>query len=157
MTKVKTSPEVEVKQPKVVIFTGEHLAELKSVFTELSFSGEVIDGPMGANKLSPYDILHNASVTSLQGVYTRLKKNIEGKSELDEWSMTEYQQRQIKMMENWKQFVHLMIGYKKWQSENQSNATKKRELGSKLKQLKEDLLTPEEKLRQLQAEIDALG
>jgi SMC interacting uncharacterized protein involved in chromosome segregation len=50
-----------------------------------------------------------------------------------------------------------MIGYKKWQAENQSNATKKRDLSNKLKQLKEDLLTPEEKLRQLQAEIDSLG
>lgn len=157
MAKAKSTTDVEVTQPKVVVFTGEHLSELKSVYTELSFSGEVIDGPMGANKLTPYDLLHSASVTSLQGVYTRLKKNIEGKSDLDEWSMTEYQQRQIKMMTNWKQFVHLMIGYRKWQAENIFNANKKRELSAKLKQLKEDLLTPEEKLRQLQAEIDALG
>ena len=157
MAKTKSVATTEVKQPTTVVFTAAHLSELKEVYTELSFSGEVIDGPMGANKLSPYDILHNSSISSLQNVYIRLKKNIEGKSDLDEWSMSEYQQRQIKMMENWKQFVHLMIGYKKWQAENQSNATKKRELSNKLKQLKEDLLTPEEKLRQLQAEIDALG
>lgn len=157
MAKVKEIVATEVKQPTTVVFTASHLSELKEVYTELSFSGEVIDGPMGANKLSPYDILHNSSISSLQNVYIRLKKNIEGKADLDEWSMSEYQQRQIKMMENWKQFVHLMIGYKKWQAENQSNAAKKRELTAKYKQLKEDLLTPEEKLLQIQAEIEALS
>lgn len=157
MAKTKTAPSEVVKQLTGVVFNNEHLADLKSLYTELSFSGEVIDGQMGANKLTPYDILHNASITSLQGVYTRLKKNIEGKNDLDEWSMTAYQQKQIKMMENWKQFVHLMIGYKKYQAEHASNSEKKRELNAKLKTLQEDLLTPQQKLDALQAEIDALG
>ena len=53
-------------------------------------------------------------------------------------------------------FVNLVIGYKKYQIEIQSDKDKLRELKSKQQELKESSLTPAERLAALEAEIAAI-
>ena len=54
------------------------------------------------------------------------------------------------------EFVNLVIGYKKYQIEIQSDKDKLRELKAKQQELKESTLTPVKRLAALEAEIASI-
>ena len=67
-----------------VSFTNEHLSKLKQAATEMLFQDRKVKGQIGT-ELSIHDLLHNASVSTLQTLHSNLKKTIDSKENLDEW------------------------------------------------------------------------
>ena len=95
-------------------FTTEHKTSLEKHFVDLSFAGETLTGKFGAGTITPYDAIHNLTVNSLKSLHTQLKASISAKeSDADEWTKTEYDQRQLSLQKKWLEFIHLCIGYKR--------------------------------------------
>jgi hypothetical protein len=145
-----------MKKMSKINFTKEHFSQMKEIFADLSISGETLDGGMGANKLSPWDLLHTTSINGLQKILLNIRKNITSKESLDSWSMTDYQQRQISLLKKWEEFIHLLIGYKKSQAERYENSTRARELRAKMEELRRSTMTPEEQLKEIEEQIKEL-
>ncbi len=139
-------------------FTEEHQSKLEALFLKLCFKASVLAGKFGANSLTAYDILHNASMSTLKALHNQLKIEIsKAEVEEDEWTSGKYEQSQLNMKKDWKEFLHLVIGYKKFQSEKASNRAAVREMKAKLAELKESNRTPEEKIKDLEASIAEMG
>src|SRR5688572_33416678 len=93
-------------------FTSDHLKRLFELATSMLFSGDTVKGLIGS-QLTIYDLIHNTTVKTLGDIYTGLKKEISRIETLDEWSMTDYQQRKLVATKETAELVHLLIGYKK--------------------------------------------
>lgn len=131
-----------------VTFTGEHLNKLKQLSIGMLFEDRKIKGQIGT-ELSIHDLLHNSSVATLQKVHGNLKKAIENKEGLDEWSMTPYQQRQLETLNKDKEIVNLIIGYKKFLAQQESNKSKLSEIREEIAQLKKATMSPEDRIAAL--------
>lgn len=136
-------------------FTKEHLAKLKDLAIKFLFKGILIKGAINS-ELSVWDILHNTTLNTLSTIYGNLKREVEKISNLDEWNLTDYQQKKLEVLKEQMEFVNLVIGYKKYQIEIQSDKDKLRELKAKQQELKESTLTPVERLAALEAEIASI-
>lgn len=136
-------------------FTKEHLDKLKELAVKMLFSGNVVAGAMGTS-LTIYDLFHNTTINTLITINGNLKREIEKISNLDEWSMNDYQQRKLEATKQIQELINLLIGYKKNQAEVEADKTKLKELKAKQAELKESTLTPEDRLKALEKEIAAL-
>lgn len=137
-------------------FTKEHLASLRELATKMLFNNILIKGTMGT-ELNVFELIHNTTINTLITLLGNVKKAIENMNNLDEWSMTPYQQKKLKILEENKEFLNLLIGYKKYRNEVQSDKEKLAQLKVKRAELEEQALTPEAKLKALDEEIAAMG
>jgi hypothetical protein len=138
-------------------FTKENLAEMKDKFLDLSFSGIVLQGKLGSNQVTPYDLLHNTSISTLSSLRTQLKNEITKFEEnTDEWTTTPYFRSQNEQKKTWERYLYLLIGYKKKQEQDKAKADKLQSLKDELSSLKNDSMSPAEKAKAKQEEIDAL-
>jgi len=131
-----------------ISFTNEHLSKLKQAATEMLFQDRKVKGQIGT-ELSIHDLLHIASVSTLQTLHGNLKKTIDSKENLDEWSMTEYQQKQLVTLKKDKEVINLIIGYRKSLAEREANSQKLAKVREQIKDIKEQTLTPEARLQAL--------
>lgn len=136
-------------------FTKDHFAKLKDLAVKFLFKGIVIKGAINT-ELSVWDIIHNTTLNTLSTIYGNLKREVEKISNLDEWNLTDYQQRKLESLKEQLDFVNLTIGYKKYQVEIQADKEKLKELKAKQLELKESTLSPTERLAALEAEIAAI-
>ena len=97
----------------MITFTEKHLETLKGLFLELGFSGTILPGKFGANSYNVMDLLHSLSITTLQGLHVQLKKDISALGDVDDWSGDSKVQIRVENLTKWKEFIHLVIGYKK--------------------------------------------
>ena len=135
-------------------FTTDHQTNLEKLFLDLSFSGETLSSKFGADTISPYDALHNVSMSTLKTAHSTLKNEVAKKeADTDDWTSTEYDQRQLSLKKKWIEFLHLMIGYKRSEEEKARNSKELRELKKQLEELKESTLKPEDKIKALEAKI----
>lgn len=140
-----------------VNFTSEHRASLEKLFLDLSFSGEVINGKFGAGVITPYDALHNSTVNTLKAVHAQLKSSISAKeNDNDEWTNSEYDQRQLNLQKKWLEFIHLVIGYKRFSEEKAKDSKELRELEKQLAEMEAANKTPEEKIKELKDTISKM-
>lgn len=137
-------------------FTQEHLAKLKDLATKMLFNGTIIKGLVGSES-NIYDLVHNTTINSLITLNSNLKKEIEKISNLDEWSMNSYQQSKLETTKETQELVNLLIGYKKDLAQKGEDKAKLSELKAKYKELKESTMTPEDRLKALEAEIKSIG
>lgn len=137
-------------------FTKEHLQKLKEAATKMLFANSVVDGLVGS-KLTVHDLIHNTTINTLITINSNMKREIEKISNLDEWSMTEYQQRKLANLKEIQEFVNLLIGYKKNRAEIEADKSKLAELRAKQAELQESTLTPEDRLKALEKEISELS
>ncbi len=93
-------------------FTKENLQTLRTLYTDLSFSEDVLEGKFGANMVNPWEIINAASVVSLRLLLKTLKGQKNQLNDLDSWSKTEDQSKLEKRLDTWYQFIDLTIGYK---------------------------------------------
>jgi hypothetical protein len=136
-------------------FTKEHQTSLEKLFVDLSFNAETLTGRFGSNAVSPYDLLHNTSLGSLRAVHNELKATItKEEANTDEWTQSETTQRQLTMKKKWLEFIHLLIGYKRFEAEKAENAKVIREKKKLLQELKESTKTPAERISELEKEIN---
>lgn len=137
-------------------FTAEHKQKMMSLLGSMLLSGNLISGVMGTS-LNAHDLVHNTSIKTLQNILLNLKKSVDAKESLDEWSMTEYQQREISKLKSQYDLVNLLIGYKKAQAEKDTNAAKLSEIKAKYDELKQSSLTPAEQMKALEDQMKELS
>lgn len=136
-------------------FTKDHFAKLQHLALGMLFTNEVIVSKMGT-PLNIVELLHTTTIGTLNEIRLGLAKAIEKLENQDEWTQTEDIQSKLEGLKLKKELVNLIIGYKRFTLENEANARKKAELEARLKELKESQKTPEDRIKELEAEIAQL-
>lgn len=138
---------------KKIVFTKEHLKELKELYVSISFEGKVLSGKFNANTLNPYELLHSTNIDTLVSLREQLKKEVTASEEADEFTLSEEENKGVAVKKNWHRFLHLIIGHKRYLEQRKKLEKELAGLRSKAKQLEEENMTPAEKLKALQDEI----
>ena len=136
-------------------FTKDHFAKLQHLALSMLFTNEVILTRMNT-PLNIVELIHTTTIGTLNEIRLGLGKAIEKLESQDEWTSTEDTQTKLEGLKLKKELVNLIIGYKRFNLENEANARKKAELEAKLKELKESQKTPEDRIKELEAEISQL-
>jgi hypothetical protein len=134
-------------------FTKEHFAKLKELAAQALFEGTVIRTKMGS-PLNIFELVHCTSVNQLNEIKNALAKQIEKIETGDEW--TNPDNDKIEGLKTSKEMINLIIGWKRFNMEKEANARKKAELTEKLTELKESQKTPEDRIKEMEAELAAL-
>lgn len=138
-----------------VNFTKEHFTKLQHLAIGMLFSNDCIITKMGT-PLNIVELLHVTTIGTLNEIRVSLGKAIEKLEDQDEWVATEDTQIKLDSLKMKKELVNLIIGYKRLTLENEDTARKKAALTAKLKELKESQKTPEDRIKELEAEIAEL-
>lgn len=139
----------KMSENKKITFTKEHLESLKALIAEYVLKGYTIMGAM-STWIGVNELVHNTSTKSLQNMYARLVKVIESKSVIDSWSLSESDQAEIARLEKDKEFVHLLIGYKRYLAEQNDAKKELAAINAELKEIEESTKTPAERKAELE-------
>lgn len=134
-------------------FTKEHMLRLYDLANEALFDKTVVTTKLG-QVLNIYELLHTTSINQLNEIKTGLAKKIEKIEDQDEWVAPDGDKLQA--MKDTKELVNLIIGWKRYNLELAENARKKEELTAKLTELKESTKTPEDRIKELEAQLKEL-
>ena len=138
-------------------FTKEHFDKMCGGILEMVLKNTTISTKMGTS-LNILELLHTTTIGTLNGIRLSLSKQIETLENQDEWVAESTSQTKLESLKNMKETVNLIIGYKRYQLEKEETANKRRELETKLSQLKESQKTPEDKIKELEnahSELDS--
>lgn len=139
---------------KKINFTKEHFEKMKGLLVDMLINNDTIQ-----HKIVTMDVvalLHTTSINSLNSCRLELGKAVENLENQDEWTTSEYNQVKLEKLKKQKELVNLVIGYKRFLAEKQENAERKKELTAQLTALKESQKTPEDKIKELEAELSGL-
>ena len=134
-------------------FTKDHMSRLLDLADAALFDRTTVVTKLG-QPLNIYELLHTTSINQLNEIKSNLSKKIEKMEEADEWISPDNDK--LAQMKNLKELVNLIIGWKRYNLEIQENKIKKAELSKKLEELKESQKTPEDKIKDLEAQLKEL-
>ena len=129
------------------------MIRLYDLANEALFDKTVVTTKLG-QVLNIYELLHTTSINQLNEIKTGLSKKIEKVEAADEWIAPDGDKLQA--MKDTKELVNLIIGWKRYNLELAENARKKEELTTKLAELKESTKTPEDRIKELEAQLKEL-
>lgn len=138
-----------------VNFTKEHLNSLQGLALNMLFKNEVINSKLG-QPMNIIDLLHLTTINTLNNLRIGLGKAIENLESQDEWVAGEETQAKLQVLKNQRELVNLIVGYKRYLYEQNKNEELKKELQKSLTALKESQKSPEDKIKELEAQIAAL-
>lgn len=136
-------------------FTKEHYQKMCELLLGMLVENETIPSKMGT-PLNVVELLHTTTVNSLNNIRLALGKEIEKFENQDEWIASDSSQSKLEDLKAKKELVNLVIGYKRFTLEVEGNKRKKAELRAKLNALKESQKTPEDQIKELEAELAGL-
>lgn len=136
-------------------FTVEHFQRLQQLLLNMLLSNDVIVNKFG-QPLNVVELLHVTSIQGLNTIRLSLTKQIENLENQDEWVASPSTQVKLENLKESKELVNLIIGYKRSMQEIAENNAKKAELKAKIAQMKEEAKTPEDRLKEAEAELAAL-
>jgi len=134
-------------------FTKDHMARLLDLADEALFNKTTVFTKLG-QPLNIYELLHTTSINQLNEIKLGLAKKIEKAESADEWIAPDNDK--LQSMKDTKELVNLIIGWKRYNLELDENARKKEELIEKLAELKESQKTPEDRIKELEAQLKEL-
>ena len=138
-----------------VNFKKEHFDKMKSL--ALTF---LLDNKVVCNKFNQpiniVELLHCTTINSLNTIRLSLTKQIEALESQDEWASSSVSQVKLDSIKEAKELVNLIIGYKRHLVEVEEIAEKRESLSRELESLKESQKTPEDKIKELEAELSSL-
>lgn len=134
-------------------FTKEHMQRLIELADEALFDRTTVYTKLG-QPLNIYELLHTTSINQLGEIKNNLAKKIEKIEEQDEWVAPDGDKLQA--MKDTKELVNLIVGWKRYNLELSENARKKEELTEKLTELKESQKTPEDRIKDIEAQLKEL-
>ena len=137
----------------MINFTKDHEARLKELACEMLFNNGVIQTKLG-QPLDIVELLHTATINTLNEIKNKLSNTIAKMEEADEW--IEKDTTKIEKQRKAKELVNLIIGWKRFNLEKAENARKREELSAKLAELKESTKTPEDRIKEMEAELASL-
>ncbi|MDY6152429.1 MAG: hypothetical protein SPI06_03370 [Terrisporobacter sp.] len=124
------------------------------------FRNEVISSKLGT-PINVVELFHTTTINSLNNIRLTLSNKIKQLESQDEWIASEINAQQLNIAKlniakRQKELVNLVIGYKRYKMEVEENIKKKAELTAKLKELKDSQKSPEDKIKELEAELSAI-
>lgn len=132
-------------------FNKGHYDLMCEMLLEMLLNNEVIQHKMLT--LDVTALLHTATINTLNSIRLDLKKAIDNLENQDEWSTTELNQKKLANLKDKKELVNLIIGYKRWQDEQESIKLARKLLLEELNDLKESQKTPEDKIKELEDKL----
>ena len=137
----------------MINFTKEHLQKLSELALKMLFTNGEIRNKIGT-PLSIVELLHVTSINQLNEIKAILAKRIEQLESRDEW--IDPDNEKLSQLKEDKELVNLIVGWKRLNLERAENARKKEELSKKLAELKESTKTPEDRIKEMEAELAKL-
>ena len=134
-------------------FTKDHMHRLLDLASNALFDRTTVTTKLG-QQLNIYELLHVTSINQLNEIKLNLAKKIEKAEESDEWIAPDNEI--LQSIKDTKELVNLIIGWKRYNLEIQENIRKKEELYKKLTELKESQKTPEDRIKELEAQLKEL-
>lgn len=134
-------------------FTKDHMSRLLDLADEALFNKATVFTKLG-QPLNIYELLHTTSINQLNEIKLGLAKKIEKAEEADEWVAPDNDK--LQSMKDTKELVNLIIGWKRYNLELTENELKKEGLSKKLAELKESQKTPEDRIKELEAQLKEL-
>ena len=136
-------------------FTKEHYAKLQTLAFEMLVSNTTIQTKLGM-PLNIVELMHTQTINTLGSIRVSLSKQIEDLENQDEWSTSDTQQIKLEGLRKKKELVNLIIGWKKYNLELSETRARREKIEKELKALKESQKTPEDKIKELEAELSGL-
>ena len=136
-------------------FTQEHFQRMQHLLLGMLLNNETINNKLG-QPLNVVELLHTTSIQGLNGIRLSLGKQIENLENQDEWVASPVSQAKLENLKAAKELVNLIIGYKRYKLEAEEVSKKKAELVNRIAQMKEEAKTPEDRLKEAEAELAAL-
>ena len=136
-------------------FTTEHKHKLFELAIEMLIQNDIIYTKLG-QPITVVDLFHNTTINTLNSIRLSLTKRIDTLEGGDEWAASNAGQVELENTKRQKELVNLVIGYKRNQVYQEEIAIKKSKLTKELNALKESQKTPEDKIKELQEELDRL-
>ena len=136
-------------------FTKEHYAKLKDLAFEMLVNNYAIQTKFGT-PLSIVDLMHTQTIGTLNDIRLAINKQIEKLEDADEWASGVVEQLRMESLKEKKELVNLIIGWKRYNLEQLEIQHKKDELTNKLKELKESQKSPEDKIKEIEEELNSL-
>jgi predicted nuclease with TOPRIM domain len=134
-------------------FTKQHMQDLVNLVAQAAMNHTVINTKMG----QPLDIvalLHTTTINTLNDIKASLVKRIRSIEDRDEW--VDADTVVLDTLKGQKELVNLIVGWKRWKMEIEENRKKKENLTKKLAELKESTKTPEDRIKEMEAELAAM-
>lgn len=138
-----------------VNFTKEHYAKMKELAFAMLVSNHTISTKLG-QPLNIVELMHTQTVNTLNSIRLSLSKQIEDLEKQDEWLASDYQQEKLEALKKRKELVNLIIGWKRHNMEVAEAKAKKAELTKQLDELKDSQKTPEDRIKELEAQLKDL-
>ena len=134
-------------------FSKEHFSKLVNLVAQAAMNNVTIPTKMG-QQLNIVELLHTTSITTLNNIKAALTQKIRNIEDRDEWVETDSEA--LDEIKAQKELVNLIVGWKRWKLEMDENRRKRAELQKKYDDLCESTKTPEDKKKELEAELAAL-
>lgn len=136
-------------------FTKEHFEEMKDLAVDMLLKNESVTTKMG-QVLNVSELFHTTTINTLNNIRLSLTKRIEEAENKDEWVSSDTDSKYLNIIRNQKRLVNLIIGWKRYNAEQQSIKAERMALEEELNKLKESQKTPEDKIRELEEKIKGL-
>jgi len=136
-------------------FTKDHFEKLKELLSIMLLNNETVNNRLGI-PVNVVELVHTTSLNSLNDMRNALKKTVEKAESTDEWVSSFISQEKVNKLRRQIETIYLIIGYKRYQMELTDLNNKREELTEKLNKMKEEAKTPEEKIKEIQNELDNL-
>lgn len=136
-------------------FKKEHFDKLKELAVKALLNNDTVVGRLG-NPISIVELIHGTTINSLNQIRLSLAKKIEGLEGKDEWAADDTNQVSLEKAKEQKDLVNLIIGYKRYKQEVADNKANKKALQEQLSALKESQKTPEDKIKELEAQLASI-
>lgn len=133
-------------------FKKEHFDKLKELAVKALFNNDTVVGRLG-NPIDIVELIHGTTINSLNQIRLSLAKKIEGLEGKDEWAADDTNQVSLEKAKEQKDLVNLIIGYKRYKQEVADTKASKKALQEQLSALKESQKTPEDKIKELEAQL----
>lgn len=137
-------------------FTKEHFEKMCSLLLTMLLNNNIVNSKLGT-PINVVELLHTTTINSLNDIRLALSNKIKRLENQDGWVTSGSTAKQLDTVRAQEELVNLVIGYKRYRMEVEENAQKKAELTAKLKALKESQKSPEDKIKELEAELSAMS
>lgn len=136
-------------------FTKEHFERMKELAVNMLLNNESVTTKMG-QILNISELFHTTTVGTLNSIRLGLAKKIEDAENKDEWVSDASDSKYLNLLRKQKELVNLIIGWKRYNAEQQSIKAERMALEEELNKLKESQKTPEDKIKELEEKIKGL-
>lgn len=141
---------------QTINFTSEHRKELMDLAGEALVNGTTFKGSINTD-YNIHDLFHNCTVGTLSSLHAKTKKEVLEIENLDEWSLTEYQQKKAARLKKQLRIYNLLIGFKRKQEQDAANRAELKNLQVQLETLKQSTMKPEDQIKALEAKIAGMA